>query len=161
MSVLCLLYYAYSEIVSKRQLQRDLGRGVSNFWIPRKLKCWTQMCEDLETYEYVFLESRKLYIWITTCLQRLFRAFLYHTPYRYQQSKPLFRLLSPFFSIWPLSTLENFILYVKSWQEKKKIKKKKNWMDVKTQTNKTVWQKCLIVLLFYLPQFCWKRNYYK
>lgn len=100
MSVLCLLYYAYSEIVSKSQLQRVLGRRIPNFCMPRKLKCCTKMCEDLGTSGYVFLASRKLCMWITTCLQRLFRAFLYQPlPHRYLQSKSHFRLLSPFFNM--------------------------------------------------------------
>lgn len=133
MSVLCLLYYAHSEIVSKNQLHWDLGRGISNFCISRKLKCWTKMCEDLGTSGYVFLVSRKLCIWLTTCLWRLFRAFLYHTlPYRYLQSKSHFTLLSSFFNMAG-KHFENFMLYAKSWQEKKK--EKKNWMEVERQTN--------------------------
>lgn len=113
----------------KRQLQRDLGREISNFCIPRKLKCWTQMCEDLETYGYVFLVSRNLCIWITACLQRLLRAFLCHTlPYRYQQSKSHFRLLSPFFNM-ALRHFRKFhvICQKLTRKEKKKIKIKWKW----------------------------------
>lgn len=127
MSVLCLLYYAHSEIVSKNQLHWDLGRGISNFCISRKLKCWTKMCEDLGTSGYVFLVSRKLCIWLTTWLWRLFRAFLYHTlPYRYLQSKSHFTLLSSSFNMAGRH-FENFMLYAKSWKEKKKEKKRIEW----------------------------------
>lgn len=133
MSVLCLLYYAYSEIVSESQVQRDLDRGISNFCIPRKLKCWTQMCEDLGISGYVFLVSRKHCIWTTTCLQRLFRAFLYHTLlYRYLQSKSHFRLLSPFFNM----ALRHFRKLYGLCQ--KLTRTKNNWMEVERQANKSV-----------------------
>lgn len=67
--------------------------------------------------------SRKLYNWIKICLQRLHRVPQDHNhPCRYLQSKSNFRYHSPFFFlIWPLGTSNNFMLYVKSWQAKKKL----------------------------------------
>lgn len=80
------------------------------------------MCKDLGTSGYVFLVSRKLCIWITSFLQRLFRAFLYHTlPYRYLQSKSHFRLLSPFFNTALRQFWKFHVICQKLTRKKKRI----------------------------------------